>query len=128
PASSSSRSPTSRRQAPGRPPRLWGTPGVRSGRQRGPRPAIAGRPAVECKRHDPTSASAEGGRAASPRDLSGTWGEDGQIGRVALRRAAPEDLISMFATIVLEPGGVIAWLVVGLIAGFLASRVMGAGG
>ncbi len=36
--------------------------------------------------------------------------------------------MSMFATIVLEPGGVIAWLVVGLIAGFLASRVMGAGG
>ena len=36
--------------------------------------------------------------------------------------------MSMFATIVLEPGGVIAWLFVGLIAGFLASRVMGAGG
>ena len=36
--------------------------------------------------------------------------------------------MSMFATIVLEPGGVIAWLVVGLVAGFLASRVMGAGG
>lgn len=36
--------------------------------------------------------------------------------------------MSMFATVVLEPGGVIAWLVVGLIAGFLASRVMGGGG
>jgi len=36
--------------------------------------------------------------------------------------------MSMFATVVLEPGGVIAWLVVGLVAGFLASRVMGAGG
>ena len=36
--------------------------------------------------------------------------------------------MSIFATIVLEPGGVIAWLVVGLVAGFLASRVMGAGG
>jgi uncharacterized membrane protein YeaQ/YmgE (transglycosylase-associated protein family) len=36
--------------------------------------------------------------------------------------------MSMFATVVLDPGGVIAWLVVGLIAGFLASRVMGAGG
>ncbi|HEX3147540.1 MAG TPA: GlsB/YeaQ/YmgE family stress response membrane protein [Gemmataceae bacterium] len=34
----------------------------------------------------------------------------------------------MFAEIVLEPGGVIAWLIVGLIAGFLASRVMGSGG
>ena len=36
--------------------------------------------------------------------------------------------MSTFATIVLEPGGVIAWLVVGLVAGFLASRFMGAGG
>jgi uncharacterized membrane protein YeaQ/YmgE (transglycosylase-associated protein family) len=34
----------------------------------------------------------------------------------------------MFADIVLEPGGIIAWLVVGLIAGFLASRFMGSGG
>lgn len=34
----------------------------------------------------------------------------------------------MFAQIHLEPGGAIAWLVVGLVAGFLASRVMGAGG
>jgi uncharacterized membrane protein YeaQ/YmgE (transglycosylase-associated protein family) len=36
--------------------------------------------------------------------------------------------MSMVAAIVLEPGGVIAWLIVGLIAGFLASRVMGSGG
>ena len=36
--------------------------------------------------------------------------------------------MSLFATVALEPGGVIAWLLVGLIAGFLASRVMGAGG
>ncbi len=36
--------------------------------------------------------------------------------------------MAMFADISLEPGGLIAWLVVGLIAGFLASRVMGAGG
>jgi uncharacterized membrane protein YeaQ/YmgE (transglycosylase-associated protein family) len=36
--------------------------------------------------------------------------------------------MSMFALVSLEPGGVIAWLLVGLIAGFLASRVMGAGG
>ncbi len=36
--------------------------------------------------------------------------------------------MSMFAAIVLDPGGIIAWLVVGLIAGFLAGRVMrGAG-
>ena len=28
----------------------------------------------------------------------------------------------------LNPGGLIAWLIVGLIAGFLASRIMGAGG
>ena len=34
----------------------------------------------------------------------------------------------LLAQISLEPGGVIAWLVVGLIAGFLASRVMGSGG
>jgi len=34
----------------------------------------------------------------------------------------------MFAAITLAPGGIIAWLVVGLIAGFLAGRVMrGAG-
>lgn len=36
--------------------------------------------------------------------------------------------MSLFASVALEPGGVIAWLLVGLIAGFLASRVMGAGG
>lgn len=36
--------------------------------------------------------------------------------------------MELFAQITLEPGGVIAWLVVGLVAGFLASRVMGAGG
>ena len=36
--------------------------------------------------------------------------------------------MSLFAGMVLEPGGIIAWLVVGLIAGFLASRVMGSGG
>lgn len=36
--------------------------------------------------------------------------------------------MTVFAEMVLEPGGVIAWLVVGLIAGFLASRVMGSGG
>jgi uncharacterized membrane protein YeaQ/YmgE (transglycosylase-associated protein family) len=36
--------------------------------------------------------------------------------------------MALFAQISLEPGGVIAWLVVGLVAGFLASRVMGAGG
>jgi uncharacterized membrane protein YeaQ/YmgE (transglycosylase-associated protein family) len=34
----------------------------------------------------------------------------------------------IFASIVLEPGGIVAWLVVGLIAGFLASRIMGSGG
>ena len=36
--------------------------------------------------------------------------------------------MSMFAQINLEPGGVIAWVVVGLIAGFLAGRVMEGGG
>jgi uncharacterized membrane protein YeaQ/YmgE (transglycosylase-associated protein family) len=30
----------------------------------------------------------------------------------------------MFAVIVLDPGGILAWLVVGLIAGFLAGKVM----
>jgi uncharacterized membrane protein YeaQ/YmgE (transglycosylase-associated protein family) len=34
----------------------------------------------------------------------------------------------MFAEIVLSPGGIIAWLVVGLIAGFLAGQVMKGGG
>ena len=33
-----------------------------------------------------------------------------------------------FAAITLDPGGVIAWVVVGLIAGFLAGRVMNWGG
>jgi uncharacterized membrane protein YeaQ/YmgE (transglycosylase-associated protein family) len=33
-------------------------------------------------------------------------------------------VIVQLATIVLQPGGVIAWLVVGLIAGALAGRVM----
>ena len=32
--------------------------------------------------------------------------------------------MSMFAQIYLEPGGLIAWLIVGLVAGFLASKVM----
>ena len=36
--------------------------------------------------------------------------------------------MATFAQIILEPGGVIAWLVVGLIAGFLAGRVMRGGG
>lgn len=36
--------------------------------------------------------------------------------------------MAMFAQIDLEPGGVIAWVVVGLIAGFLAGRVMQGGG
>jgi len=36
--------------------------------------------------------------------------------------------MSIFAEIILQPGGVIAWLVVGLVAGFLAGKVMkGAG-
>jgi uncharacterized membrane protein YeaQ/YmgE (transglycosylase-associated protein family) len=34
----------------------------------------------------------------------------------------------MYAAIVLTPGGVIAWLVVGLIAGWLAGAVMKGGG
>lgn len=34
----------------------------------------------------------------------------------------------MFAEISLHPGGVIAWLVVGLIAGFLAGKVMSGAG
>jgi len=33
-----------------------------------------------------------------------------------------------FADIAMMPGGIIAWLVVGLIAGFLAGRVMEGGG
>ena len=37
-------------------------------------------------------------------------------------------MMAMFADIVLEPGGIIASLIVGLLAGFLASRVMGSGG
>lgn len=36
--------------------------------------------------------------------------------------------MSMFALVSLEPGGIIAWLIVGLVAGFMASRFMGAGG
>jgi uncharacterized membrane protein YeaQ/YmgE (transglycosylase-associated protein family) len=36
--------------------------------------------------------------------------------------------MATLAQIYLEPGGIIAWLFVGLIAGFLASRVMGSGG
>jgi uncharacterized membrane protein YeaQ/YmgE (transglycosylase-associated protein family) len=34
----------------------------------------------------------------------------------------------IFAGVYLEPGGIIAWLVVGLIAGFLAGKVMKGGG
>jgi uncharacterized membrane protein YeaQ/YmgE (transglycosylase-associated protein family) len=36
--------------------------------------------------------------------------------------------VAFLAEISLEPGGVIAWLVVGLVSGFLASRFMGSGG
>jgi uncharacterized membrane protein YeaQ/YmgE (transglycosylase-associated protein family) len=36
--------------------------------------------------------------------------------------------MATFADIVLEPGGIIAWLVVGLIAGWLAGLVMKGGG
>jgi uncharacterized membrane protein YeaQ/YmgE (transglycosylase-associated protein family) len=36
--------------------------------------------------------------------------------------------MATFADIVLEPGGLIAWLVVGLIAGWLAGLVMKGGG
>jgi uncharacterized membrane protein YeaQ/YmgE (transglycosylase-associated protein family) len=32
--------------------------------------------------------------------------------------------MSIFAAIYLEPGGLIAWLIVGLVAGFLAGKVM----
>ena len=32
--------------------------------------------------------------------------------------------MSIFAAVYLEPGGIIAWLIVGLIAGFLAGKVM----
>jgi uncharacterized membrane protein YeaQ/YmgE (transglycosylase-associated protein family) len=39
-----------------------------------------------------------------------------------------ENIMAMFALIDLEPGGIIAWLIVGLVAGFLAGKVMrGAG-
>lgn len=33
-------------------------------------------------------------------------------------------LVSIFAAVYLEPGGIISWLIVGLIAGFLAGKVM----
>jgi len=36
--------------------------------------------------------------------------------------------MSMFADITLAPGGIIAWLVVGLIAGWLAGKVMSGAG
>jgi uncharacterized membrane protein YeaQ/YmgE (transglycosylase-associated protein family) len=36
--------------------------------------------------------------------------------------------MAMFAQINLEPGGLIAWVIIGLIAGFLAGRVMQGGG
>jgi len=36
--------------------------------------------------------------------------------------------MSVFANITLDPGGIIAWLVVGLIAGWLAGKVMSGAG
>jgi len=36
--------------------------------------------------------------------------------------------MATLADIYLEPGGLIAWLIVGLVAGFLASRFMGSAG
>jgi uncharacterized membrane protein YeaQ/YmgE (transglycosylase-associated protein family) len=37
-------------------------------------------------------------------------------------------LAAFVLAIDLNPGGIIAWLIVGLIAGFVASRLMGSGG
>jgi uncharacterized membrane protein YeaQ/YmgE (transglycosylase-associated protein family) len=36
--------------------------------------------------------------------------------------------MATFAAITLDPGGIVAWVIVGLIAGFLAGRVMTGGG
>jgi uncharacterized membrane protein YeaQ/YmgE (transglycosylase-associated protein family) len=36
--------------------------------------------------------------------------------------------MAIFAEVVLHPGGIVAWLVIGLVAGWLAARVMGGGG
>ena len=36
--------------------------------------------------------------------------------------------MATFAEITLDPGGVVAWVIVGLVAGFLAGRVMTGGG
>jgi len=36
--------------------------------------------------------------------------------------------MNLFAEISLNPGGLVAWIVVGLVSGWLASSVMGAGG
>jgi uncharacterized membrane protein YeaQ/YmgE (transglycosylase-associated protein family) len=35
--------------------------------------------------------------------------------------------VALFAEFAMDPGGIAAWLVVGLLAGWLASRVMGGG-
>jgi uncharacterized membrane protein YeaQ/YmgE (transglycosylase-associated protein family) len=37
-------------------------------------------------------------------------------------------ILGLVFAMTLEPGGIIAWLIVGLLAGFLASRLMGAVG
>ena len=50
----------------------------------------------------------------------------------AIHRYQGKDKIMTFATLIngtnLEPGGLLAWLIVGLVAGFLASRVIRGGG
>jgi uncharacterized membrane protein YeaQ/YmgE (transglycosylase-associated protein family) len=42
----------------------------------------------------------------------------------ALLLSQAGDIMATFAQIHMEPGGLIAWLIVGLVAGFLAGRVM----
>jgi uncharacterized membrane protein YeaQ/YmgE (transglycosylase-associated protein family) len=47
--------------------------------------------------------------------------------RHAIPRRKGTDMESLLAAVTLAPGGIIGWIVVGLIAGWLASSVMGSG-
>ena len=49
-----------------------------------------------------------------------------EVGTLIFQRG--RTIVATFAQVNLDPGGVFAWVIVGLIAGFLAGRVMQGGG
>jgi uncharacterized membrane protein YeaQ/YmgE (transglycosylase-associated protein family) len=61
-----------------------------------------------------------------------TWGEKSIFAKFSSQQREKEKKSVVFTSLVLgaafSPTGLIIWLIIGLIAGFVASRLMGAGG